>query len=148
MERGGQTGVLGERVSGRGPGWERIGELTGDLTGDATGNWITGFSGEATGDLVGELGGDEAETVKGEATGEGDGEGAGTDKASWTGAGEGHSGLLAAGERLVLSGFVSSGMNGSGKKRVPGDFTRGIWKRNRTFGFNQNCHHVSLTWPA
>lgn len=87
------------------------------------------------GDLVVELGRGEAGALTGEAeTGARVGEG--TEEGFWTGTGEGHSGLLAAGEGegegVVLSaGFVSSGKYGSGKKRVPGDFTRVIWKRNR-----------------
>ncbi len=85
------------------------------------------------GDLVVELGRGEAGALTGEAeTGARVGEG--TEEGSWTGTGEGHSGLLAAGggEGIVPSaGFVSSGKYGSGKKRVPGDFTRITWKRNR-----------------
>lgn len=119
------------QVSGKGVGWEQIGEITGDLTGDLTGDFIVGLNGLSTGDLVSELGGDEAESLTGEAAAAETGAGEGTDKGSWTGAVGGHSGLLAAGEGIVLSGFVSSDRNGSEKNRVPGDFTRGIWKGNR-----------------
>lgn len=97
----------------------------GDLTGDS----MVGLTGELMGNLVGEMGGDEAGTLTGEAAATRVGEG--TEEGSWTGAGEGYSGLLAAGEGdgVALTDFVSSGMKGSGKKRVPGDFT--AWKRNR-----------------
>lgn len=81
--------------------------------------------------LVVELGRGEAGTLTGEAAATAARVGEGTGDASWTGTGtgEGHSGLLAAGrgENGVLSGSVSSGMNGSGKKRVLGDLTRVIW---------------------
>lgn len=97
----------------------------GDLTGDST----AGLIGELIGVLVVELGWGEAWTLIGEAAATAARVGEGTGEASWTGTGEGHSGLMAAGrgEDSVLSGFVSSSMNGSGKKRVSGDFTRVIW---------------------
>lgn len=85
----------------------------GDPTGDST-------AGELMGDLVSELRGDEAGRLTGEAA---VGVGEGTEEGCWTGAGEGHSGLLAAREGVEPSVFLSSGMNGSGKKRMPGDFT-------------------------
>lgn len=114
------------QVSGSGVGWEQIGESTDDLTGDLSGSMTAGCTGELMGDLVVELGRGEAGALTGEAeTGARVGEG--REEGSWTGTGEGHSGLLAAGggEGVVLSaGFVSSGKYGSGKKRVPGDFTR------------------------
>lgn len=99
------------QVSGRGVGWEQIGEPAGVLTGDPTGESTAGFTGETTGDL----GGDEAGSAArvGEETGEG----------LWTGAGEGHSGLLMVGDGLVFSGVGSSRRKGSGKNRLPGDFT-------------------------
>lgn len=79
------------------------------------------LAGGPIGDLVRGLGG-------GEAAG-----GDGTQGASWAGAAGGHSGLVAAkgGEGVRLSGFISSGMNGSGKKRVPGDVTAVIWKKKQ-----------------
>lgn len=101
------------QVSGRGVGWERIGEPIGDLTGDVTCDSMAGLTGELMGDLAGDIGEEEAAARVGEERVEG----------LWTGAGEGHSGLLAAGDGVVLSS-VSSGTKGSGKKRVPGDFTR------------------------
>lgn len=93
----------------------------GDRTGDST-------AGEMMGDLVSELRGDEAGRLMGEAAVR---VGEGTEEGSWTGGGEGHSGLLAAGEGVEPSVFLSSGMNGSGKKRAPGDFTSVIWKRKK-----------------
>lgn len=114
------------QVSGRGVGWERIGELTGDLMGDLTGDSVAGLSGETMGDFVGELGRDKTGTLEGEAAAAAAGEG--TEERLWARPGEGHCGLLVAGDGVVLSGFVSSGMNGSGKKRVPGDFTSCICK--------------------
>lgn len=94
--------------------------------GDRTGDSMAGLTGE----LMGELGGDESGILTGGAAAVRVGEGAG---GPWTGTGEGHSGLLAVGEGdgVVLSGLKSSGMNGSGKKRAPGEFTRVILKRNR-----------------
>lgn len=93
-----------------------MGDVTGDLPTELTGESIVGLMGEAAGDMIGEL----ADSVPGTLTGEATGIGEGTD--------ERHSGLLATGEGVVRSGFFSSGMNGSGKKRVSGDFTRGICK--------------------
>lgn len=116
------------QVSGRGVGWEQIGGLTGDLMGDLTGDSVAGLSGEPMGDLVGELGREETGTLAGEAAAA---VGEWTEERLWAGPGERHCGLLAAGDGVVLSGFVSSGMNGSGKKRVPGDFTSGICKERR-----------------
>lgn len=91
----------------------------GDLTGDS----MAGLTGELMGDLVSEPRGEEAGILTGDAAAR---VGEGTADGSWTGADEGHGGLSAAGEGdgVVLSGFSSSGMNGSGKNRVPGDFTR------------------------
>ncbi len=95
--------------------------------GDRTGDSMVGLNGELMGDSVGEIGGDETGTLTGEAAAARVGEG--TEEGSWTGTGEGHSGLLATGgDGVPLVDFVSSGMKGSGKKRVPGDFT--TWKRN------------------
>lgn len=100
-------------------GWEQIGEVTGDLRIDLLG----GFPG-----WVGEERGGEAEdgvltraavVIPGEGTGDGSG----------TGAGEGLSGLLETGDRITFSCFASAGMNGSGKKRTPGDFTGLIYKK-------------------
>lgn len=56
------------------------------------------------------------------------GVGDGSEERAWTGEDEGLRGLLAAGDRDVFSGFISSGIKGSVKKRVPGDFTGVIWK--------------------
>lgn len=100
---------------------------------DPAGDSMAGSTGELVGDLVVELGGGEAGTLTEEveaAVAVGVGERA--EEGSWTGKGDRHSGLLADGEGkgVVLSGFVSSGMNGSGKKRVPGVFTKLIWKEN------------------
>lgn len=107
MERWGKTGDLGVRVSGSEMGWERIGELSGDLTGD----WPDGFSGEA----MGETGGEEAGEAEGRVmAGAGDGMGAENETD------EGLSGFLTAGDTAV---FSSSGKKGTGKKRMPGDFT-------------------------
>lgn len=105
------------QVSGRGVGWERIGESTGDLTGDLTGDSMAGLTGEMMGDSAGDLGGDEAGAAAARV-------GEGTEEGLWAGAGEGHTGLLATGDGVVRSSVTSSGMKGSGKKRVPGDFTR------------------------
>lgn len=108
------------QVSGREIGWERIGELTGDLMGDPT-----GLCGETMGDLVGEPGRDEAGTVAGDGAVVGEG----------TEEGEGHCGLLATGDAVALSSFVSSGLNGSGKKPVPGGFMRGVCKETQKVRF-------------
>lgn len=113
------------QASGRGVGWEQMGEPTGDFTGD--------FRGDSTaGDLAGDLVGDEAGTLTGEPTDV-------VEEGSQTGVGEGYRGLLAAGD-----GVVFSGTSGSGKKRMPGDVTRAggdvrvIWqkKQHRRSGFN------------
>lgn len=81
---------------------------------------------------MGEGGGDEAEVgvLTGVAAAAKVGKGTGDD--SWTGAGEGHSGLLEVGDGVIFSGFVSSGMKGSGKKWTPGDFTGLIYKTKQT----------------
>lgn len=83
------------------------------------------LTGELMGVLVVELARGEAGRSTGEAAAA-VGVGEGTAEGSWAGTGEGHTGLLAAveGDGVVLMGFVSSGMNGSGKKRVPGDLAR------------------------
>lgn len=80
------------------------------------------------GDLVNEVRGDEAGTLTGEAAAATASVGEGTEEGSWTGAGEVDSGLLVAGEGdgVDLCGFISSGRNGSEKKRAPGDLTRFI----------------------
>lgn len=96
------------------------------------GDSLGGCSGEAAGGLVGERGGDEAEVgvLTGVEAAALVGEGTGDN--CWTGAGEGHSGLLEVGDGVIFSGFVSSGMKGSGKKRRPGDFTGLIYKTKQT----------------
>lgn len=89
---------------------------------------MAGLSGELMADLVGELGEDKAGALDGEAAATVVGER--TEEESRAGAGKGHRGLwsLGAGVGVVLSGFAASGINGSEKKRVPGDFMRGICK--------------------
>lgn len=76
-------------------------------------------------DLVGELGRDETGTLAGESAT------ALVREGFWAGPGEGHSGLLVARDGAVLSGFVSSGMSGSGKKPVPGDLTSSTCKKSK-----------------
>lgn len=100
-----------------------------DLTGDS----MAGSTGELMGDLVVELGGGEAGRLTGGVEAAAVRVGEKAEEGLWTGTGDRHSGLLAAGEGkgVALSGFVSSGMNGSEKKRVPGVFTTFIWKGNR-----------------
>lgn len=122
-------------------GWERIGELTGDLTGDRSGDSGAGW----TGDLAVKL--REAGTltggVKGTATGTG-GEQAG--EGSQTGRGVRSSGLLMTreGEGAIPSACSSSGMNGSGKKRPPRGFIRGIWaERGGGGGGGISCSNIT-----
>lgn len=100
-----------------------------DLAGDS----MAGSTGEPTRELFVELGGGEAGTLRGKAeaavavrAGERAEEGSGTRT------GDRHNGLLVAGEgvEVVLSSGISSGMNGSGKKRVPGVFSKLIWKES------------------
>lgn len=118
------------RCSGRELGWEQIGELSGDLIGDLTGDSLAGFTGEAEVDAAFE--------TRGEQVGEGTliGLAAVAGVGDWIGAendggvGEGLSGLLAAGDTAIFSGFSSSGKKGSGKKRTLGDFPGVTW-RNR-----------------
>lgn len=118
------------QVSGRGVGCEQIGErtagLTGEMTAEPTGDLMVDSAGELMGDLVVKVGGGEVGSLAGgvEAAGS---VGEMAVEGSRTGTGDWHGGLLAAGEGegVVLSGCVSSGRNGSGKKRVPGLFSRG-----------------------
>lgn len=80
------------------------------------GNLMVKLGGVEVGILTGGLEG-VAGWIIGEAAGEGGGD-------------EGPCGLLATGEgeRAVLFGFTSLGMNGSGKNREPGVITKDIWK--------------------
>lgn len=119
--------------SSREVGWEQIGERTAGWTGEAAarlaGDLSAGVTGELTrGDLAVRAGrGEEGPLAgRGEAVGE---------TGEKTGAGERIAGLLAVGEgdgAVVVSGVVSSGRNGSGKKRLPGLFSRDTWKEAET----------------
>lgn len=122
--------------SSREVGWEQIGERTAGWTGEAAarlaGDLSAGVTGELTrGDLAVRVGrGEEGPLAgRGEAVEETGEEG------EKTGAGKRNAGLLAVGEGdgvVVVSGLVSSGRNGSGKKRLPGLFSRDTWKEAET----------------
>lgn len=86
---------------------------TGDLSTDCIVKVIVAVGVEARGE--------EADTLSGEATTVRVGEG--TEAGSGEGAGDGLSGVLTGGDRLVFSGSASSGRKGSVKKRLPGDLT-------------------------
>lgn len=108
------------QVSGKGVGWERIGDPTDDFRGDLRGDSSAGFTGELMDSAAGDIGGgDEAGAAIVAPAGDGDGSG----EKSWTGAGEGHTGLLVVGDGIIFSTLGSSETSGSGKNRVPGDFT-------------------------
>lgn len=130
-------GDWGVRGSSREVGWEQIGERTAGWAAAAArleGALSAGVSGELTrGDLAARAGrGEEGPLAgRGEATWETGEEG------ERTGVGERNAGLLAVGEgdAAVVSGFVSSGRNGSGKKRLAGLFSRDTWMEAESLSF-------------
>ena len=128
------------RDSGRGVGWERIGELVGDLTGDLTGDSLSGFTGEGTDEVVFEAGAVEAGSLTGEAATAAEGDG--TEEENGTGAGDGLDGLLTAGDTVAFSGSGSSVGNGSVKKRVSGGFTEVACKKTEKFRIYSK--HINL----
>lgn len=121
------------RGSSREVGWEQIGERTAGWTAAAArleGDLSAGVTGElARGDLAVRAGRGEEESLAGR--------GEAGEEGGRTGAGEHDAGLLAVGEgdAAVVSGFVSSGRNGSGKKRLPGLFSRDTWKEADSLSF-------------